>query len=115
MARELLELPSLPYRGPQLGLLFHHRRLPWRTFLCPGLVEWLLSAQDSSLPNLAPRLPLSLRIESALRNAMPDADISLPFWDECLTYGSDDNPIPWVLTAPKFPLLDGDNSNPLNS
>ncbi|KAK4449546.1 hypothetical protein QBC34DRAFT_380006 [Podospora aff. communis PSN243] len=56
-----------------------------------------------------------LRIESALRNAMPEADISLPFWDECLTYGSSDNPIPWVLTAPKFPLLDGDDSNPLYS
>ncbi|KAK0642875.1 hypothetical protein B0T16DRAFT_414886 [Cercophora newfieldiana] len=58
-----------------------------------------------------------LRLEAALRNAVPDADISLPFWDECLTYGSKDNPIPWILTAPTFPPLDeGDsNSNPLYS
>jgi tyrosinase len=61
------------------------------------------------------------RIEDALRNALrsvqPDSDLSLPFWDECLTYGSTDNPIPWILTAPKFKIkeTDEDDVNPLYS
>jgi tyrosinase len=45
---------------------------------------------------------------------MPDADIALPFWDECLAIGSNDDPIPWILTAPTF-ALDGDENNPLFS
>ncbi|KAF9872980.1 hypothetical protein CkaCkLH20_09490 [Colletotrichum karsti] len=55
-----------------------------------------------------------LRLEEALRNALPEADIALPFWDECRALESDDDPIPWVLTAPTFDL-DGENVNPLYS
>jgi tyrosinase len=58
------------------------------------------------------------RLESALRNQLPEADISLPFWDECITHGSTgekkDAPIPWPFTTPTFEL-DGSNNNPLYS
>lgn len=45
---------------------------------------------------------------------MAGVDLFLPYWDECLAVGSDDNPVPWILTAPTFDL-DGDTSNPLHS
>jgi tyrosinase len=45
---------------------------------------------------------------------MPHTDIFLPYWDECLAVGSNDNPVPWILTAPTFDL-DGETSNPLYS
>jgi tyrosinase len=62
------------------------------------------------------------RLEEALRKHGPDANLALPFWDEC--YGVDntnpqqpkapDNPVPWVLTSPKFPP-ESEYDNPLYS
>jgi tyrosinase len=54
------------------------------------------------------------RMENALRNQMPEADISLPFWDECATRGTFNNPIPWPFTQPTFEL-DGSDVNPFYS
>ncbi|KAF5539470.1 tyrosinase [Fusarium mexicanum] len=57
------------------------------------------------------------RLENALRNASPEAlDLALPFWDECATHGTDENPIPWFVTARQLPLpVDGKTDNPLFS
>ncbi|KAF5655215.1 tyrosinase [Fusarium heterosporum] len=57
------------------------------------------------------------RLENALRNALPEAkDLAIPFWDECISYGTDDAPIPWIVTAKQllFPV-DGKTDNPLCS
>ncbi|EWG50818.1 hypothetical protein FVEG_09948 [Fusarium verticillioides 7600] len=58
-----------------------------------------------------------LRLENALRNALPEApDLALPFWDECVTHGTDENPIPWFVTARELPFpVDGKTDNPLFS
>ncbi|KAF4331856.1 tyrosinase [Fusarium beomiforme] len=57
------------------------------------------------------------RLENALRNALPEAtDLALPFWDECLSHGMSEPPIPWILTARKLPFpVDGKTDNPLFS
>ncbi|KAF5691717.1 tyrosinase [Fusarium circinatum] len=57
------------------------------------------------------------RLENALRNALPEApDLALPFWDECATHGTDENPIPWFVTARQLPFpVDGKTDNPLFS
>ncbi|KAM0295252.1 hypothetical protein HYE67_000285 [Fusarium culmorum] len=58
-----------------------------------------------------------LRLENALRNALPEAtDLALPFWDECASYGTEEDPIPWFVTARKLPFpVDGKTDNPLFS
>ncbi|KAF5250794.1 hypothetical protein FANTH_4066 [Fusarium anthophilum] len=55
------------------------------------------------------------RLENALRNALPEApDLALPFWDACATHGTDENPIPWFVTARQLPFpVDGKTDNPL--
>ncbi|KAM0340584.1 hypothetical protein ACHAPU_010421 [Fusarium lateritium] len=57
------------------------------------------------------------RLENALRNALPEAtDLALPFWDECVSHGTDEDPIPWFLTARQLPFpVDGITDNPLFS
>ncbi|KAJ4089828.1 hypothetical protein NW760_012624 [Fusarium oxysporum] len=57
------------------------------------------------------------RLENALRNALPEAsDLALPFWDECASHGTDENPIPWFVTARQLPFpVDGRTDNPLFS
>ncbi|RKL31424.1 hypothetical protein BFJ72_g11058 [Fusarium proliferatum] len=57
------------------------------------------------------------RLENALRNALPEAtDLALPFWDECVTHGTAENPIPWFVTARELPFpVDGKTDNPLFS
>lgn len=57
------------------------------------------------------------RLENALRNAVPEAtDLALPFWDECISHGTDENPIPWFVTARQLPFpVDGRTDNPLFS
>ncbi|CEI60317.1 Tyrosinase [Fusarium venenatum] len=57
------------------------------------------------------------RLENALRNALPEAtDLALPFWDECASHGTKENPIPWFVTARELPFpVDGKTDNPLFS
>ncbi|KAI6766005.1 hypothetical protein HG530_007075 [Fusarium avenaceum] len=57
------------------------------------------------------------RLENALRNAVPEAtDLALPFWDECASHGTHENPIPWFVTARLLPFpVDGKIDNPLFS
>ncbi|KAJ4316694.1 hypothetical protein N0V84_007742 [Fusarium piperis] len=57
------------------------------------------------------------RLENALRNAVPEAtDLALPFWDECVSHGTQENPIPWFVTARQLPFpVDGKTDNPLFS
>ncbi|KAK0370477.1 hypothetical protein CLIM01_12170 [Colletotrichum limetticola] len=55
-----------------------------------------------------------LRLEDAMRRAVPDApSLALPFLDECRPFDQN-NPLPWILATPTFDL-DGDNTNPLYS
>ncbi|TDZ37021.1 Tyrosinase [Colletotrichum spinosum] len=57
-----------------------------------------------------------LRLEEALRNALPDADIALPYWDQCDAVNEDRDPIPWILTAPVLPKpVEGDVSNDVSN
>ena len=55
-----------------------------------------------------------LRLEDALRNVPGCQDVTLPFWDECLSSSGGGNPIPAILTTPTFDL-DGQTNNPLYS
>ncbi|KAH7367775.1 putative tyrosinase [Plectosphaerella cucumerina] len=57
------------------------------------------------------------RLEQALRNAVPSAtDLALPFWDECISYGTDENPLPWIVTARTLPIpVDNQTDNPFYS
>lgn len=57
------------------------------------------------------------RLEEALRNAVPQAtDLALPFWDECISYGTDEKPLPWIVTARQLPIpVDGKTDNPFYS
>ncbi|OAA36610.1 putative domain, di-copper centre [Metarhizium rileyi] len=54
-----------------------------------------------------------LRLEDALRSIKGCEDVTLPFWDE--TFDSDNNPVPDILTSPKFELDGALINNPIYS